>query len=263
MKAPYFSIITCTYNAKRHVNECLDSIRCQNFDSYEHIIVDGYSSDGTYELLQKYAAERPSACILERREPKGLVEASNYAIKKARGKYLIFIHSDDLLHDADVLRDCQGILRTKDEPDWVYGQICVINDLSKKIGVFPNHKIFQKASPYLLKFFNYIPHQAVFMKAEVFKKYGLYTTNPMIEWVMDYEYWLRISRRTKWLYINRLIANYRQWEGSNTQSGKLHTTQIEQRKYLQKQFQNYGEATISSIINFVIDRYAEYKGKHE
>lgn len=73
------SIITCTYNSEKYLPEAMASIASQNNGiDYEHIFVDGMSSDTTCDIIKKYAANNPTVgVILEQRNPKGIYNAMN------------------------------------------------------------------------------------------------------------------------------------------------------------------------------------------
>lgn len=259
---PYFSVITCTYNSIAHLRECLESIDNQTYNSFEHLIIDGYSTDGTWKVLQKYATKKGRMTRLIQQKPQGLVKASNFALTQAKGKYFIFIHADDALKDKNTLKNIKEQLLLNNEPDWIYGKIELVDEHTSSLGTFPNFKLLQLASPKILKYFNYIPHQAVFIKKSVIEKFGEFSTEKNIEWVMDYDYWLRIARKTNWLFINLVISKYRKWDGSNTQSGRLTKLQYAQSQYLQDRYLNNLEKLISRILNHLIHIYVYiYKGK--
>lgn len=52
---PFFSIITCTYNSDKFIRDNLNSAKQQTYKNFEHIFVDGFSNDSTYEILLKHA----------------------------------------------------------------------------------------------------------------------------------------------------------------------------------------------------------------
>lgn len=93
------SIIIPAYNAAAFLPECLDSIFCQQYADYEVLCIDDGSTDNTPELLQHYAERHPQLHILSQPN-QGMSTARNHGLKEARGEYILFVDSDDLLTDG-------------------------------------------------------------------------------------------------------------------------------------------------------------------
>ena len=91
---PRFSIVIPAYNAEAYLQPCLDSIFSQDFPDFEVIVIDDGSTDGTAALLHRY----PQAKVI-RQENQGMSTARNRGIDEARGEYILFVDSDDLLTD--------------------------------------------------------------------------------------------------------------------------------------------------------------------
>ena len=94
------SIITITYNSAKTVQRALDSVQNQHYSDIEHIIVDGASSDGTREIVEKYAADHKNVRYIS--EPdKGIYNALNKGIQMATGDVIGFLHFFDMLYSSD------------------------------------------------------------------------------------------------------------------------------------------------------------------
>jgi len=100
-KKPVFSVITVTYNDMDGIKNTCSSVRSQDFDAFEHIVIDGGSVDGTREYLSglsyqafKYISE----------EDEGIYDAMNKGINMSAGDYLIFLNSGDVFYDELVLK---------------------------------------------------------------------------------------------------------------------------------------------------------------
>ena len=96
MFKPTISIILPIYNVEDYLAECLDSFAAQSFGRYELIVVDDGSPDGSRKIAESYAANDPRIRIVSR-ENGGLGAARNTGIKEARGRFLTFVDSDDVL----------------------------------------------------------------------------------------------------------------------------------------------------------------------
>ena len=97
MIEPKISIILPVYNNEKHLERCFDSILAQTFTDFEAVFVDDCSTDGSYELLKGYAASEPRICAIRQAKNSGPGAARNLGIEKARGKYLSFVDSDDMI----------------------------------------------------------------------------------------------------------------------------------------------------------------------
>ena len=89
------TVITPVYNASKFLPRLLTSVSNQREISYEHILVDDCSQDGSYDLLYEIALSNPSVKVLRLPVNSGPVIARNAAIKQASGKYLAFLDADD------------------------------------------------------------------------------------------------------------------------------------------------------------------------
>ena len=97
---PTVSIITITYNAERFLERTIQSIVAQPATDYEYILIDGASTDGTLDIVRKY--ERHITHWIS--EPdKGLYDAMNKGLHRARGEYVWFMNAGDELHDPQTL----------------------------------------------------------------------------------------------------------------------------------------------------------------
>ena len=94
---PLFSIITICYNAAETIERTLESVDCQTFGDYEHLIVDGASTDKTVDMV--IARANPRRRLISERD-NGLYDAMNKGIVNTSGKYLIFLNADDKFHDS-------------------------------------------------------------------------------------------------------------------------------------------------------------------
>ena len=88
------SIITPSYNTSKFIEECIRSVLDQSYTNWELIIVDDCSSDNSCEMIRKYDDNRISLIKLEKNV--GAAEARNIALRRAKGKYITFLDSDDI-----------------------------------------------------------------------------------------------------------------------------------------------------------------------
>lgn len=90
------SIIVPVYNVKRFLPICLDSIIQQNLSSYEVILIDDGSTDGSEQICDEYTKNNSSFKVIHQ-DNKGISAARNIGFNQAKGEYIMFVDSDDYL----------------------------------------------------------------------------------------------------------------------------------------------------------------------
>ena len=113
------SIIMPAYNAENEILSSVESVLKQTYSNYELIIVDDFSNDNTYDLVKKIESENKKVRVIRHDTNKKAGGARNTGIREASGEYILFLDSDDLLHDDDVLLKIIKVLGN-DKPDIVY-----------------------------------------------------------------------------------------------------------------------------------------------
>lgn len=209
MKQPFFSIITCTYNSEKFLSTNINSIKEQTFKDFEHVFIDGFSIDNTLSLIKEYQKENNNV-FLYQYPPKGIANAMNQGIRHAQGKYLFFLHSDDCLADKDVLQKVYDFITVHPAP-WYYGQVKYVGDFVRKNNLYPFRWYHKRFFYPVLMLTDFIHHQGVFLKREIFEKYGGYDES--LNGPMDYEYWLRIGKKEKPKFLPFIISHFRAGAG--------------------------------------------------
>lgn len=90
------SVIIPIYNVEKYIAKCIDSLLKQDNDRIQYIFIDDGSQDNSYKIVSKYAQNNPSFIVI-RQENKGLGGARNEGMKHAKGKYVLFVDSDDYI----------------------------------------------------------------------------------------------------------------------------------------------------------------------
>lgn len=111
IKDPFFSIIIPVYNVQEYLLQCVNSILCQSFTNYEIILVDDGSPDKSPQICDKLASENETIIVIHHQVNKGLSAARNTGIHASKGKWLMFVDSDDYWDSSTALED-------------VYQQLC-------------------------------------------------------------------------------------------------------------------------------------------
>lgn len=135
------SVVVPVYNVKTYLTACLDSIINQDMESFEIIIVDDGSTDGSGESAEQYASQHPHKVRVIHQENQGLGGARNTGIKNAKGKYIAFVDSDDTIESNMLSVLWQEIQKTGAQIA-VCGLLCVTDEgkeICKIIDEQPEH----------------------------------------------------------------------------------------------------------------------------
>ena len=116
-----FSIITVVKNGYPKIENTIKSVLNQNFKNFEYIILDSQSKDGTSELIKKFNDKK---IYYENKKDKGLYFALNKAISKAKGDYLINLHSGDLFFSNSTLKKLNLMIKKKNNYDFFFFKYC-------------------------------------------------------------------------------------------------------------------------------------------
>ena len=94
MKKPKISIVTIAYNCAGEIEDTIKSVISQKYDNKEYVIIDGASTDGTMEVVNRY---KDSIDVIVSEPDKGRSDAFNKGIEKATGEYIVMMNAGDLL----------------------------------------------------------------------------------------------------------------------------------------------------------------------
>lgn len=179
------TIITVVYNRKATIEQTIWSVLYQTYKNIEYIIIDGGSTDGTVDIIKKYA-DRISYWISEK--DNGIYNAMNKGILKATGNYIEFLNADDALVNEYVIENIVKKIKTKNMPD-VFSSAIWLVDENKKIQLLLKTLDLEN-----VKKGKVIPHPGVFMKTHILKKYMF---NEKYTIVSDYELLLKCALDNK------------------------------------------------------------------
>lgn len=178
-----YSVITVNYNNREGLLKTIESVISQTFKDFEYIVIDGGSTDGSTDVIRQYA-DRIDYWVSE--PDKGVYQAMNKGIAKAKGDYLNFMNSGDCFYDNEVLEHVAAKNLTEDliiGHDYHY-------DASTQQG-------FSTILPPRLTMLNFVhhtlPHQSTFFKRELFGE-------------IQYDETLKIAADLKF-YIHQICVN--------------------------------------------------------
>lgn len=209
---PLISVITICKNAGSFIEQCIQSVLCQDFDDYEYVIIDGGSTDRTVEVIRKY---QDKLAYWHSKPDRGLAHAFNLGAEHSRGKWLLFLNSDDFFASTSALSDISGVLQGNPETDVVFGQVQLVSrDTSAEPLNAPMGMDF-KWNSYLLR--DTIPHPAAFTSRRLFQRIGMFSEDFRI--AVDYEHYLRAGRDLRAVHEPVLVSCMR--EGGMSKRNRL------------------------------------------
>jgi glycosyltransferase involved in cell wall biosynthesis len=173
---PKISIITINYNNLEGLQKTIESVSSQTWQAFEHIIIDGGSSDGSVAYIES-KSDQFAYWVSEL--DKGVYHAMNKGIAKATGEYLLFLNSGDHFFSARVLEQNHQEIKNS---------VIIYFNLQ----VVEGHKVFIKEYPEVLSFSYFVkdtlPHPATFIAKEAFEKTNLYCEDFKI--ISDWKFFL-------------------------------------------------------------------------
>ena len=197
------SIVTINYNNAEGLRRTLASVAAQTYDSIEHIIIDGGSTDGSVEIIKEYVRQleignRKLEIVWVSEKDNGIYHAMNKGIRKATGDYIQILNSGDLLAAPDVTERIVAELEKAEYPEFIYG------NMIKKDYVTGRILGKSKEVEYSLKqyYSSTINHDCCYIHRSVYEKYGLYDENLKI--VSDWKWFLQAIGlgNVKPVYVN-------------------------------------------------------------
>ena len=206
------SVITAAYNSANTIKDTLESVKSQNYNNIEHIIIDGGSSDGTLKILDSY---KDSLAVVVSEPDDGIYDAFNKALDLASGDVVAILNSDDVFYDDRVL---SLVVETfsKTDCDVVFGDLVQV----KQDDVYSIVR-FWKSSKFILGSFKdgwHPPHPSFFVRKSVYDDFGNFDTSIAV--AADFELMLRF------LEVGKIRAEHipsvltRQRVGGHSQSIK-------------------------------------------
>lgn len=195
------SVITITYNAERWLERTMRSVLAQSCKDYEYIIVDGGSKDGTIDIVKRLEPQFEGRLSWKSEPDKGLYDAMNKGIARAKGDFLWFMNAGDEIYSPDTLTHV--VAAATEETDIVYGKACIVN--AEGVKVSEHHKV---TPPDLQRkhFLNglVVSHQAILVRRTIAANYD---TRYRI--CADYDWCVRVvTASRKNVYLDEYVCKF-------------------------------------------------------
>lgn len=207
---PFISIITAVYNWAKHIEETIQNIINQDYPNFEFVIIDGWSTDGTIDIIKKYE-DKITYWISEK--DKWISDAFNKWVLASKWDYINFQWDGDWFCTTSSLSETfKNIDPSKDI--FVSAKIQRIDENGNEIFVSKQKKYFNKRD---LLFRMNMPHQWLFTHKSYFERYGLFDVDNAF--CMDYEHLLRAYQDFPRVVIKDVIVA--RWRADWLGNGKV------------------------------------------
>ena len=205
---PKISIVIPSFNKVRFIEETLQSIFKQEYSDLEVIIQDGGSTDGTVNVIKRFA-KKDSGIKWESEKDNGQLEAINKGLKKAIGEVVTYINADDVYKKGALLTVGKYFSKNPDTL-WLAGRGDVIDEggreISRLVTGYKNLLLAINRYPLLLVV-NYLMQPSVFLARGAYEKYGPFTGSQV--GVMEYELWLKLGRVKMPAVLDSYLSSFR------------------------------------------------------
>ena len=218
------SVVTITADGAGELSKTMASVHSQTHKDIEHLAVDGFSNDGTTDVVAAYPRAR-----LYQRERKGLYDALNHGLHLATGDVVGMVHCGDVLASQNVLAEVAEAFERDAELDFLYGDMRYFNPRSGRRG-----RIYHAGNfiPAQLTAGMTPPHPTLYVRRHVIERVGDYALDYYIG--ADIEMWIRLFTDTslKYRYLPMVMVEMATGGRSTSFKGRLYINNVEKLKAL-------------------------------
>lgn len=198
------SIITVCYNSSEFIHSAIESVLSQSYDNIEYIVIDGKSTDGTIDVVSKYAS---SIASIVSDSDNGIYDAMNKGIELATGDVIGILNSDDFYPHSGVVDEVIKVFKQNEQVDLVLGNIDFVlsSDLSRSVRLYSSFNFL----PWKMRFGFMPAHPGAFIKKSAYEQVGNYKLGYKI--AADFDMFVRMLVVAKLPYVklNKTLVNMR------------------------------------------------------
>lgn len=206
------SVVVCTYNGERYLQQTLDSICRQSYEHIEIVIVDDGSTDSTLEIIETYQ-QRDKRIRLYIQAHMGFAAARNRAFQEAKGEWIAIIDHDDLCYPERLEKQLL-LSKTYPDADFIFSDTDYIDENNQVIDSQFSHVRLNgpylergKAGILLLRLGGFIDSESVFIRKGIARKYGLLDTKYL--YAADYDFFVRLGFEVNFCFTREKLSAWR------------------------------------------------------
>ena len=222
-RGPKISIVTAVFNGIVTLRETIESVLTQDYKNWEHIVIDGGSTDGTVDLLRSY----PHLQWISEKD-KGHYHAMNKGIERAAGDVVAILNADDCYRPGALSKVAAAF---SEHPEWdaLFGDIVYVDGESREI--FRREEACYDYDVLRFGKVCYVIHPTLFVKKSVYERIGAYRYDKFLN-CCDVDFILRLGKEgCRVGHVPSLLANYRLHQ--HGQSADRRVSRNMEREYLE------------------------------
>ncbi|MHC4950877.1 MAG: glycosyltransferase family 2 protein [Planctomycetota bacterium] len=223
---PKISIVTPSYNQARFLEATIQSVLAQDYPNIEYIVIDGGSTDGSVDIIKKYA-DKISYWVSE--PDRGQSHAINKGFAKATGDIFYWINSDDLMTPSAV-KIAMAYLLSNSDIGMLFGDRVTVDAKGNVLSVMELPSFSKKWMKYNLN----IPQETAFFRRELFYKVDGLDEN--LHNCMDFDLWIRFNKIGNLYHIPFILGMYKAHQ--DTKSGDRTKMRAEIKEVICRHFGN-------------------------
>lgn len=230
---PLLSVITVVFNNVEHIERTVLSVVNQTYSEIEYIVIDGVSTDGTLEILQRF---NNNIDVLVSEPDKGIYDAMNKGLKIAKGEYVLFMNSGDEFYENNTVKQ---VFESTPNADIYYGETEMLDENLVNQGR-RRHQTPLQLNIESFKYGMSVGHQAIFIKKIIVKSYDQkFKLSADIDWILD-----AIVRADK--IVNTQIVTTKYLMGGL--SKKKHLQSLKERYQIFKKYYGF----LPNLFNHIV-----------
>ncbi|HEY0030054.1 MAG TPA: glycosyltransferase family 2 protein [Bacteroidia bacterium] len=227
---PDLSVITINYNDAAGLEKTMQSVIAQTGADVEFIVIDGGSTDGSIDIIKKYADKISFWCS---EKDKGIYDAQNKGVLQATANYLIFLNAGDSFFDQSVISKFKDF-SNHNPKKLIYGNSVIVEADGSKRQLIP-------AETLDLNFWyaNTLNHQALFFHRSLFEKYGSFDIQFRFAADFDLLFRIYVKEPAEFFHMNEFVCHYD--NTGLTSKDEYHKIIIGERKLSMLKYVSKGE----------------------
>jgi glycosyltransferase involved in cell wall biosynthesis len=245
---PKITVVTPSYNQAQYLETTILSVIGQCYPNLEYLVMDGGSTDGSVEIIERYAEH---ITYWESAADEGQADAINRGFARAGGEILCWVNSDDYLMPG-VLRKVARVLEPSvGQCALIYGNCLLFRESDHSARILRSRPF----NPVLLRETDYIYQPSAYWTRVLWEKTGPLKTK--LDYVFDWEWFIRASEQCEFRPLDEILSAYRRHVTNKTGTGGE-----KRRAEIFKLVQQYGNAEQIRTYEYAMAKYSDYTDRN-